>query len=127
MKKKSSQRKTLLFIFSVMFFNVSYAQISKKLELIDVFNLEYVSDPQISPNGSKIVYVRNFKDVMTDKNHSNLWIINFDGSNNLPLTTGNQNDFYPRWSHDGKKLVFSSNRNNGGTRSTNLFVADWIE
>ena len=28
---------------------------------------------------------------------------------------------------DGKKLVFSSNRNNGGTRDTNLFIADWVE
>ena len=30
-------------------------------------------------------------------------------------------------SPDGKKLVFSSNRNNGGTRDTNLFIADWID
>jgi WD40 repeat protein len=29
------------------------------------------------------------------------------------------------FSPDGKKLVFSSNRNNGGTRDTNLFIADW--
>ena len=36
-------------------------------------------------------------------------------------------DSFPMFSYDGKKLVFSSNRNNGGTRSTNLFIADWIE
>ena len=28
---------------------------------------------------------------------------------------------------DGKKIVFSSNRNNGGTRNTNVFIADWVE
>ncbi|WP_411031891.1 S9 family peptidase [Spongiimicrobium sp. 3-5] len=88
----------------------SYAQMNSNLELIDVFNMEYVSDPQISPDGSKIIYVRNFKDVMTDKNLSNLWIINFDGSGNRPLTTGNQNDFYPRWSHNGEKIIFKSNK-----------------
>ena len=31
------------------------------------------------------------------------------------------------WSPDGKKIVFSSNRNNGGTRNTNVFIADWVE
>ncbi|MFT6134804.1 MAG: acylaminoacyl-peptidase [Cyclobacteriaceae bacterium] len=86
-----------------------YSQTKTNLELIDIFNMEFVSDPQISPDGSKVIYVRNFKDVMTDRNLSNLWVINFDGSNNRPLTTGNQNDYYPRWSHDGKKIVFKSN------------------
>jgi dipeptidyl aminopeptidase/acylaminoacyl peptidase len=88
----------------------SYAQVRSNLELIDIFNYEFVSDPQISPDGSRVIYVRNFKDVMTDRNLSNLWLINFDGSNNRPLTTGNQNDSYPRWSHDGKKIIFKSNK-----------------
>ena len=69
---------------------------SNKFEPIDVFDLEYVSSPSISPDGKKILYVRNFKDIMTDKNFSNIWVINYDGSNNIPLTTGNQNHFDPR-------------------------------
>lgn len=97
---------TLLYI---AFFHISFSQVKSNLEPIDIFNMEYVSDPQISPDGSKIIYVRNFKDIMTDKNLSNLWIVNFDGSNNRPLTYGNQNDNYPRWSHDGKKIIFKSN------------------
>ncbi|MBA4744078.1 MAG: S9 family peptidase [Muricauda sp.] len=88
---------------------LGFSQVQSNLELLDIFNMEYVSDPQISPDGSKIIYVRNFKDVMTDRNLSNLWIINFDGSNNRPLTSGNHNDFAPKWSHDGTKIVFKSN------------------
>lgn len=99
--------KTVLFLFTIVPF--SYGQVKSNLELIDIFNMEYVSDPQISPDGSRIIYVRNFKDVMTDKNLSNLWIVNFNGSDNRPLTTGNHNDFYPRWSHDGTKIIFKSN------------------
>jgi dipeptidyl aminopeptidase/acylaminoacyl peptidase len=86
------------------------AQVTSNLEPIDIFDMEYVSDPQISPDGSKVIYVRNFKDIMTDRNLSNLWIVNFDGTNNRPLTTGNQNDMAPRWSHDGSMIVFRSNR-----------------
>ncbi|USD25641.1 S9 family peptidase [Flagellimonas marinaquae] len=89
--------------------SLGFGQVQSNLELLDIFNMEYVSDPQISPDGSKIIYVRNFKDIMTDRNLSNLWIIDFDGSNNRPLTTGNHNDFAPNWSHDGKKIVFKSN------------------
>lgn len=96
----------LLFLFASQ---VIVAQQSDKLELLDVFNLEYISDPQISPDGKQVVYVRNFKDVMTDKNLSNLWIVNFDGSQNRPLTTGNTSDNNPLWSPDGKKLLFKSN------------------
>ena len=58
-----------------------FGQVQSNLELLDICNMEYVSDPQISPDGSKIIYVRNFKAVMTDRNLSNLLIINFDGSN----------------------------------------------
>jgi acylaminoacyl-peptidase len=103
-------KKLLNLMLLVVIIPLGYGQVQSNLELLDIFNMEYVSDPQISPDGSKIIYVRNFKDVMTDRNLSNLWIVNFDGSNNRPLTTGNQNDFYPRWSHDGSKIIFKSNR-----------------
>ncbi|TVZ27702.1 acylaminoacyl-peptidase [Gillisia sp. Hel_I_86] len=101
--------KKLTFLF-LLTSQLLVAQQSDKLELLDIFNLEYISDPQISPDGKQVVYVRNFKDVMTDKNLSNLWIVNFDGTQNRPLTTGNTLDNYPRWSPDGKKLLFKSNR-----------------
>lgn len=100
--------KKLIFLL-LLASQVIVAQQSDKLELLDIFNLEYISDPQISPDGKQVVYVRNFKDVMTDKNLSNLWIVNFDGTQNRPLTTGNTSDNYPRWSPDGKKLLFKSN------------------
>ena len=95
---------------------MGHGQVETNMQLTDLFSLEYVSDPQISPDGSKIVYVRNFKDIMTDKNLSNLWIVNFDGSNNRPLTTGNQNDSYPRWSHKGDRIIFKSNKEDDKTK-----------
>jgi len=104
---------TKLFFFLFLLPIFSFGQVKTNLEPIDIFDMEYVSDPQISPNGEQIIYVRNFKDIMTDKNLSNLWIISADGTQNRPLTTGNHNDMAPRWSHDGKKIVFKSNKEDG--------------
>jgi len=79
-----------------------------RLRLIDVFELEWASDPQISPDGEAIVYVRNFMDVMSDRRRSNLWMVRADGSDHRPLTTGLANDSSPRWSPDGKRLLYAS-------------------
>jgi dipeptidyl aminopeptidase/acylaminoacyl peptidase len=59
------------------------------LQLADVFELEYASDPQISPDGSRVVYVRSSMDIMTDRRRSQLWIVNTDGTDHRPLTSGN--------------------------------------
>ncbi|MBP86971.1 MAG: peptidase S9 family protein [Planctomycetaceae bacterium] len=80
----------------------------KKFELTDVFQLEWASDPQISPDGTRIVYVRNFMDIMSDKRRSNLWIINADGTDHRAITTGNGNAFSPKWSSDGGRLIYLS-------------------
>lgn len=89
---------------------VSAQQKPDRLTPSDIFNLEMATDPQISPDGEKIVYVREFSEIMSDKRCSNLWIINFDGSENRPLTTGNFSDNSPRWSADGKRIVYVSDR-----------------
>ncbi|MEO1260612.1 MAG: S9 family peptidase [Bacteroidota bacterium] len=82
----------------------------QKFEPLDVFQLENISDPQISPDGKHVIYARVFRDIMTDRTLSNLWIVQFDGENHHPLTTGNHRDTAPRWSPDGKQLLYRSNR-----------------
>ncbi|MEA1786048.1 S9 family peptidase [Arenibacter sp. GZD96] len=109
----------LLLLFLLPFVTVS--QLRSKLEPTDIFNLEMVTDPQISPDGSTIVFVRNFKDIMTDKDYSNLWIIHSDGAQQQPLTQGNQRDYAPKWSHDGKKLAYLSNQQDDKVK---LYVFD---
>ncbi len=86
-----------------------WAQVaSHKLTAMDEFQLQLPTDPQISPDGKKIAYVRRFADPMSDKRYSNLWIINTDGTDHRPLTTGNRSDASPRWSPDGLRLAYLS-------------------
>src|SRR5882724_3288938 len=80
---------------------------SNRFRPIDMFDLETATDPQISPDGAKVVFVRNFSDIMKDRKRSNLWIINYDGLDLRPLTAGNESDNSPRWSPDGQRLLYS--------------------
>src|SRR5260370_4062526 len=86
---------------------------SHKLTAMDEFQLQLPTDPQISPDGKRIAYVRRFADPMTDKRYSDLWIINSDGTDHPPLTTGNHSDSSPRCSTDGMRLSYASDA--GGT------------
>ena len=82
------------------------------LQPADVFQLEFAGDPQISPDGSKIVYVRSSHDIMSDRTRREIWVLNFDGSDHRPLITGPANYSAPRWSPDGSRMLYVSTDQN---------------
>ncbi len=71
-------------------------------EPMDVFALEYAADPQISPDGSQVVYIRTSMDIMHDRKRAELWIVNADGTGHRRLGAGSS----PRWSPDGTRIAF---------------------
>ncbi len=99
----------VLMILGISTVSAVFGQTKKALEPVDVFDMEYVSNPKISPDGKHIIYERNYFDIQTDRKYSNLWLINADGTENRPLTYGNQNDFNPVWSADQKIIFYQSN------------------
>ena len=72
----------------------------------DVFELEYASDPQISPDGSRIVYERMSNDIMTDGTRANLWLVDTATGGQRPLVSGTESATSPRWSADGTRIAY---------------------
>lgn len=104
--------------------SASLADEAKTLQPMDVFQLEYASDPQISPDGKQVAYLRNSMDVMHDRVRSELWIVNADGSEHRALVSGGQNISQPRWSPDGKRIAYVSKENDEG--GAQIFVR-WMD
>ncbi|WP_299394968.1 S9 family peptidase [uncultured Gelidibacter sp.] len=92
----------------------SYGQQQKlPFQPLDVFELEWASDPQISPDGKQIVYKRNGFDIMNDKADGNLWIINSDGTSHRKLTSREVSESQASWSPTGDRIVFASSTEEG--------------
>jgi acylaminoacyl-peptidase len=94
-----------------------------RLTPADVFDLEWAADPQVSPDGRRVVYERHFMDIVHDRRRSTLWVVAVDGTDHRPLTTGTRNDGSPRWSPDGHRLAYVSADENGRAQ---IFVR-WMD
>jgi dipeptidyl aminopeptidase/acylaminoacyl peptidase len=80
---------------------------SKRFTAERVFDMEYAYDPQVSPDGKTIVYLRQSMDKMTDQDAGKLWILDIKSGTNRPLIA-DKNASSARWSPDGKSLVLTS-------------------
>jgi len=76
----------------------------------DIWAWRTASDPQISPDGASVVYVLGWNDRMKDSMYSNLWMVPVDGKGPRPLTEGAYKDTSPRWSPDGARIAYISDR-----------------
>lgn len=89
------------------------------LAIADLLDLESVADPQISPDGSQIVYTRRWVNRMEDRMDAALWIMNADGTRNRFLVEGSG----ARWAPDGTRILYVAQ---GEPRSSQIFVR-WMD
>jgi dipeptidyl aminopeptidase/acylaminoacyl peptidase len=104
-----------------IFSGSSHAGEPMKLE--QLFQLERLADPQISPDGSRVVYqVTKIHNAAKNEKSTNLWLINRDGSGTRQLTYSSKSDSHPRWSPDGTMILFESTRDG----SSQLYILDLV-
>ncbi len=80
--------------------------IARPFELMDVFNLEYASDPQMSPDGTQILYVRRSMDIMKDRRRGSIWMVATAGEDHRPVLSDGNSYSSPRWSPDGTRMAY---------------------
>jgi dipeptidyl aminopeptidase/acylaminoacyl peptidase len=94
---------------------------ARPMSVNDLLTAVRVSDPQLSPDGTRVAYVRTTTDPATLKRNADIWVVPADGSGAPTLLVGGEKaENTPRWSPDGKHLAFISSR----AGATQVYVAD---
>ena len=126
--KKHALIMTILFLVFFWFGQSSILSGAKDVKLLDMetyMEMESVGSPNISPDGSLIMFTRGWIDKMNDRSQSNLWLVDVKGERARELTHGNWRDSSPVWSPDGKRIAFLSDRD--GTTQVHVMWLDTRE
>ena len=115
------------FVFSLLMLMCAIeaqAQTLKKrsLQPADIYRLQEIYDPQVSPDGQWVAYVLSSIDTTKDRSNSDIWMVSWDGKQHLQLTNSTDGESTPRWSPDGKYLSFISARY--GNDNAQLWLLD---
>ena len=115
------------FVFSLLMLMCAIeaqAQTLKKrsLQPADIYRLQEIYDPQVSPDGQWVAYVLSSTDTTKDRSNSDIWMVSWDGKQHLQLTNSTDGESTPRWSPDGKYLSFISARY--GNDNAQLWLLD---
>jgi dipeptidyl aminopeptidase/acylaminoacyl peptidase len=91
--------------------------------LDDLEKVQRVGDPQVSPDGEWVAYTVGKVDTADDKGSSQLWMVSWDGKQDIQLTFSKDGVGGQQWSPDGKYLAFTSGRE-GEAKGSQVWVLD---
>ena len=103
----------VILAFSPLAFPQSSPPTPRPITIDDLFKIQAVRDPQISPDGQWVAYSVEKASLKDDKTESRIWMVPISGGDSLPLTAEGVSSTHPRWSLDGKHLAFLSSRGGG--------------
>jgi dipeptidyl aminopeptidase/acylaminoacyl peptidase len=114
-----------LFATTLVIAPPAFAQPASKrlIKVDDLHRFHDVRDPQISPDGKWVAYTLSAVDTAADKSDTDVWMVSWDGAQNLRITSSPEAENAPRWSPDGRYLSFSSGRP-GKAKGNQIWLLD---
>lgn len=101
------------------------AQTKRHLGPDDYYRMREVGAPQISPDGKWIAYTVTTMNRDLDRLETQIWTVDWEGTQNLQMTFGPESASSPKWSPDGKYLSFlSSRKDDKGESKTQIWLLD---
>ena len=110
LRRMSNRILRATFLFSLCLTIAPLAQAAPAKRAItekDLFAFVWIGDPQVSPDGSHVVYVRVTVNEKKDGYDTSIWMAPTTGEEAPRQLTSGPHDSAPRWSPDGKWIVFS--------------------
>jgi dipeptidyl aminopeptidase/acylaminoacyl peptidase len=105
-------KKTFLLLLSVAIITAAFAQ-KRPFAIEDLYKIKAIADPQISPDGKNIAFTVTENNLAEGKSKTEVYLMDADGNNIRNVTDNPAADYRPRWSPDGKSLLFLSTRHEG--------------
>ena len=99
-----------LFAVCLLWYQPSLAQERRELGVVDMTEVPSIQDPQLSPNGTRILFVIDGADWTANRGVGHIYRIHTDGTGQVQLTCGERGETSPRWSPDGRRVAFLARR-----------------
>jgi dipeptidyl aminopeptidase/acylaminoacyl peptidase len=91
-------------------------QTRRPLTVDDMFEIQRVGDPQISPDGKWVAFTVTTTSLEDEKSETRIWMIPVNGGDPIPMTAEGYSASQPRWSPDGKYLSFTASKGDSKTQ-----------
>ncbi|HYM61080.1 MAG TPA: S9 family peptidase [Thermoanaerobaculia bacterium] len=88
----------------------------------DLFSFTWIADPEVSPDGSRVAFVRVTVDSKKDRYETSIWSVSSRAGDTPQRITNGPADTAPRWSPDGRRLAFLRSAEKDGAQQAQIYL-----